>query len=115
MVRKKEEQEVIFQCVRNGIGEAEMHKITRGESELYGKGKLVNHLILPPGTSIGEHVHEGDNEIYYILAGTGLYNDNGKIVRVFPGDTTICSEGELHGLVNDGREPLEAIALILYS
>ena len=115
MVRKKEEQEVAFQCVRNGNGEAEMHKITVGEKELYGKGKIFNHVILAPGVSIGEHVHEGDNEIYYILSGTGLYNNNGEIVRVHPGDTTICNDGELHGLLNDGTQPLEAIALILYS
>ena len=72
-------------------------------------------MILAPGCSIGEHVHTGDNEIFYFLAGTGLYNDNGTTVRVCPGDTTICNDGELHGLVNDGAEPLEAIALILYS
>ena len=43
-----------------------------------------------------------------------MYNDNGNPVRVFPGDTAVCSDGECHGLVNDGDEPLEFIALILY-
>ena len=47
--------------------------------------------------------------------GTGTYNDNGTYVKVGPGDTAICNDGELHGLVNDGDEPLEYIALILYS
>ena len=114
MVRTKDEQVIEFKCIRNGNGEAEMHKILNNAEELYGKGRMFNHLFLAPGRSIGEHRHEGDNEIFYFLKGSGTYNDNGKIVRVFPGDTAICSSGECHSLVNDGDETLELIALILY-
>ena len=115
MIRKKAEQAIEFKCIREGIGEVEMHKIANGADELYGKGRLFNRMILAPGNSIGEHVHEGDNEIFYFLAGTGTYNDNGTIVEVAAGDTAICNEGELHGLVNTGDVPLEFIALILFS
>lgn len=114
MFRTKQEQQVGFKCVRGGKGEAEMHKILNSEEELYGKGRMFNHMILAPGNSIGEHTHIGDNEIFYFLKGTGRYNDNGTIVEVHPGDTAICSSGELHGLENTGDEPLEFIALILY-
>lgn len=115
MIRSKEQQIVEFKCIRNGNGETELHKILNSEEEFYGKGRLFNHMILAPGRSVGQHTHEGDNEIYYFLSGTGTYNDNGRYVKVGPGDTTICNDGELHGLVNDGDEPLEFIALILYS
>lgn len=114
MVRTKQEQAVEFKCIRGGRGEAEMHKILNSVEELYGKGRMFNHMILAPGNSIGEHMHEGDNEIFYFLKGSGLYNDNGKSVRVHPGDTAVCSSGETHSLLNDGTEPLEFIALILY-
>lgn len=114
MVRTKAEQTVEFKCIRNGNGNTEMHKIANDASELYGKGRLFNHMILAPGNSIGEHYHEGDNEIFYFLSGSGLYNDNGTQIRIHPGDVTVCNSGELHGLVNDGSEPLEFIALILY-
>ena len=114
MVRTKKDQIVEFKCIRNGNGEAEMRRILNDEGELYGKGRLFNHAILAPGRSIGEHTHIGDNEIFYFLSGSGLYNDNGTVVRVYPGDTAVCNDGELHGLVNDGEEPLEFIALILY-
>ncbi len=114
MVRAKKDQAIEFKCIRNGNGEVEMHKILETTQELYGKGRLFNHMILAPGRSIGEHRHEGDNEIFYFLKGSGMYNDNGNPVRVFPGDTAVCSDGECHGLVNDGDEPLEFIALILY-
>ena len=115
MIRTKNEQPVEFKCIRNGNGETEMRKILTGEEELYGKGRLFNHMILAPGRSIGEHTHTGDNEIFYFLSGSGTYNDNGNIVRVQAGDTVICNDGEKHSLVNDGDVPLEAIALILYN
>jgi mannose-6-phosphate isomerase-like protein (cupin superfamily) len=115
MIRKKEDQAIAYKCIRDGIGEVEMHKICESVEELYGKGRLFNLMVLAPGNTIGEHTHEGDNEIFYFLSGTGEYNDNGTIVEVGPGDTTICSDGELHGLKNTGDVPLEFIALILYS
>ncbi len=114
MVRTKNEQTVEFKCIRNGNGEAEMRKILNNEAELYGKGRLFNHMVLAPGRTIGDHTHTGDNEIFYFIKGTGLYNDNGTQVRVQPGDTAICNDGECHGLINDGEEALEFIALILY-
>ena len=114
MIRRKEDQAIEYKCIRGGIGEVEMHKIAESVDELYGKGRLFNHMILAPGNTIGEHTHEGDNEIFYFLAGTGEYNDNGTLVQVGPGDTTVCNNGELHGLKNTGDVPLEFIALILY-
>lgn len=115
MLRKKEDQIIEFRCIRGGIGEVEQHKICESVDELYGKGRMFNRMIIQPGGSIGEHKHEGDNEIFYFLSGTGEYNDNGTIVQVSAGDTTICNDGEFHSLVNTGDVPLEFIGLILYS
>ena len=115
MIRKKEDQIVAYKCIRGGIGEVEMHKIIENDGELYGKGRLFNLMVLAPGNTVGEHTHTGDNEIFYFLSGTGEYNDNGTIVQVGPDDTTICNDGEMHGLKNTGDVPLEFIALILYS
>ncbi|MBQ6411201.1 MAG: cupin domain-containing protein [Atopobiaceae bacterium] len=114
MIRRREDQAIEFKCIRGGHGEVEMRKICESVEELYGKGRLFNLMVLAPGDSIGEHTHEGDNEIFYFLKGAGTYNDNGTLVKVGPGDTAICNDGELHGLVNDGDVPLEFIALILY-
>ena len=44
MIRTKNEQAVEFKCIRNGNGETEMRKILNGEEELYGKGRLFNHM-----------------------------------------------------------------------
>lgn len=115
MIRKQQDQKIESKCIREGKGETEMHLIAESVDELYGKGRLFNLMVIEPGNSIGEHKHEGDNEIFYFLSGKGQYNDNGTIVEVGPGDTTVCNDGEMHGLVNIGDEPLKFIALILYS
>ena len=114
MIRKKADQTIEYRCIRNGNGETEMHLITESVDDLYGTGRLFNHMLLAPGNSIGEHMHEGDNEIFYFISGTGEYNDNGTLVQVEAGDTTVCNDGEKHGLKNTGDVPLEFIALILY-
>lgn len=115
MVRKSNEQAIEFKCIRGGNGEAEMHKLLNGADEMYGKGRMFNRMILAPGNSIGEHYHSGDNEIFYILSGSAEYNDNGNKVTLVPGDVAVCNDGEMHGMVNNGAEPVEFIALILYS
>ena len=115
MVRRENEMLTEAKCIRGGNGETLMTKILSSAEEMYGKGRMFNLMTLLPGRSIGEHVHTGDNEIFYFLSGSGKYCDNGKIVRVGPGDAAVCSDGELHSLENDGDEPLKFIALILYS
>ena len=71
MIRRKADQKIEFKCIRNGNGDAELHGITNSVEELYGKGRLFEHMFLAPGRSIGEHTHVGDNEIFYFLKGTG--------------------------------------------
>lgn len=83
--------------------------------ELGGHGRKLSHSTLKPGASVGNHAHNGDFEVYYIIKGTGTYNDNGTLVQVGPGDMTFCPDGECHGLENTGTEPLEFIAAILYT
>ena len=114
MIRRSAEKTVESKKLFNGAGEAEMHKILNGTDEMYGKGRVFNHLYLRPGCEIGWHIHHGDGETYYILRGRGLYNDNGTEVEVGPGDVTFVDAEEGHALKNNGDEVLEAIALILF-
>ncbi|MTI95769.1 MAG: cupin domain-containing protein [Firmicutes bacterium] len=79
-----------------------------------GSGRLFAKSILPPGSSIGYHTHEGDFEVYYILAGKALVNDNGEEHTLEPGDAILTKNGCGHSIENVGDTDLEYIALILY-
>ena len=113
-IRRSNEVPVNRKQMFGGTGEVEMHQLLRGADEMYGKGRLFNHVVLAPGTELGWHVHDGDGEIYFIIRGTGEYNDNGTITTVSAGDVSFVGSGEGHSIKNTGTEPLEFVALILY-
>ena len=115
MLRKREDHVIEHRCIRGGHGEVEGRKIIECPEELCGKGRLFNVMTMQPGDTIGEHVHEGEEEIFHFLSGTAEYNDNGTWVKVGPGDTVFCRDGELHAMVNSGNEPLVFVSLIVYS
>ena len=70
---------------------------------------------LAPGASVGYHVHTGDSEAYYFLAGSGEYEEGGAVFAVSAGDFTYTPDGDGHGVRNVGDTPLEFIALIIKS
>ena len=37
--------------------------------EFHGKGRLFAHMRIPPGSSIGVHVHEGEQETLFNVVG----------------------------------------------
>lgn len=66
----------------------------------------VREIILPPHSSVGDHRHEGDEELYYISEGSGKIILDGKEKKVTEGDTILTKSGSTHGLINDSEKPL---------
>ena len=112
MVRRSSERKIETKKMFGGEGEVVLQHILNGAEEMYGKGRVFAHTVLAPGCEIGWHIHHGDGETYYILKGTGLYNNNGEEVTVGPGDITFVDDGEGHSLKNIGEDKLETIPLI---
>ena len=79
-----------------------------------GAGRLFAKSILSPGSSIGYHTHKGDFEVYYILSGKALVNDNGEEHVLEPGDSILTKNGLSHSIENIGDVDLEYIALIIF-
>jgi mannose-6-phosphate isomerase-like protein (cupin superfamily) len=98
--------------MRGGTGSVEFLHIFLKE-ELKGKVRLLARLRLRTGCSIGTHTHEGEEEVFYILSGTGLVTEHGVTSTVGPGDAVLTGGGESHSIENQGTEPLEFIATIL--
>lgn len=96
-----------------GYGEILVRNLLEGPEEMYDRGRVFAHTTVFAGSAIGYHVHNNESETYYILKGSGTYNDNGTKVEVHPGDVFFCGSGEGHG-IEAGEENIEMIALILY-
>ena len=101
-------------ALRGGEGTVEMTHML-DESEAAKTGRTFALASIPPGASIGYHQHVGDMEIYHILSGTASVRDDEVNEQLHPGDTMICYDGHWHSIANDTEEPLEYIALILYT
>lgn len=110
---KAEEREVVTVERVNGGAGFIMKEALIGAEELGEHCKMFSKVTLPPHCELGYHEHHGETETYYILTGTGMYDDNGKAVLAEAGDVFFCKDGDGHGLKNTGEEDLSFVALIL--
>ncbi len=74
--------------------------------------RLCARITLPPGCSIGYHVHRREDELYYILTGTGWVTDAGESHEVGPGSAVLTRDGEGHSLENTGDGDMTLLAVI---
>lgn len=104
MIKTAEQMNKIIQVkMRDGDGQATITKVIESE-EMNGKCRLVATITLAPECSIGEHVHENEEEIFYIIKGVATYNDNGEQVTLNAGDSCICLGGQKHSIANRQAE-----------
>ena len=85
------------------------------DDEICPNINLLATINIPVGGSIGDHTHIGDAEIYRVLQGRAEYNDNGVVRIIEEGDTTMCYDGETHGIKNIGDDEFIHIAIIIKS
>ena len=86
-----------------------------GNSTVYNffKNAAVSKLVfrkrvLHPGAAIGYHL-QSQEEIYYIVSGTGEMTMNNKVFTVQAGDAILTLPGSSHGLKQTGKEDLVVI------
>jgi mannose-6-phosphate isomerase-like protein (cupin superfamily) len=64
---------------------------------------------LSPGQATAPHHHRASEEIYFVLAGTGLMELDGERRHVAAGDAILIPPGGRHTLANDGDGPLRIL------
>lgn len=64
--------------------------------------------VLYPGASIGYHLQKED-EVYYIMNGSGTMEMNGKTFSITSGDAILTRGGSSHGLKATGENDLDII------
>lgn len=113
MVRREEEIRVRpVQNAQGGEGEVLFYDWLLPE-EAAGHGRVFSKLVIPPGSSIGYHSHEGEFEAYYVLSGEAVVNDNGEETTLHEGDMHMCVNGAGHGTRNESGQDLVLMALIM--
>ena len=101
--------------MRNGQGRVSIMHLFQKE-EITAPTRFCAKMILPPGSSIGPHTHENEDELYVILKGHGMLDDGTTQTPVTTGDAVLTGKGETHAIANTGASDLEILAVImLYS
>lgn len=76
---------------------------------------FVDHVVIPPGSSIGAHSYRGLAQFYYVMAGEGTFAVSARgqqdtaTARV--GDAVPIQMGEVHSVENAGTQPLELMVV----
>ena len=110
--RKSDMKEQIRVAMRGGDGQAVVTDILN-KGEYKGNARLVGVITLEKDCSIGAHVHENEEEIFYVIEGKATYYDNGETVILNEGDSCICLGGEEHSIANREEKTLRVFAIIL--
>ena len=66
---------------------------------------IFRKRALKPGSGIGYH-QQAEDEIYYVLSGSGVMTLDGKEYQVGPGDAILTRTGSSHGLKQTGPDDL---------
>ncbi|NLN19135.1 MAG: cupin domain-containing protein [Firmicutes bacterium] len=110
--RANEMQKEIREQMRGGKGCVEITHIFQPD-ELKGACRLLAKLTLAPGCSIGRHVHTNEEEVFYVVSGTALVDNNGTQCQLGPGDALLTGGGQYHAVENAGSDDLVIMAIIL--
>lgn len=98
--------------MKDGKGAVKVIHLLR-QIQMRGKCRFFGKMVIEPGSSIGLHKHENEEEIYFILKGRGLAEDNGIRQDVKEGDIILTGGGASHSIENTSKEPLEVLGVIL--
>ena len=114
MIKKNDEYRIdLRHQMRGGNGEVQIEHLWEPGTELKSKTRLAARITLQPGVSIGIHPHENEEEIFYIVNGEGLANDNGKQIKLCAGDTMLTGGGDTHSIICVSTDkPLVMVAMI---
>lgn len=73
----------------------------------YTNWSYVDHLVIPPGASLGSHRHEGVEEFFYVMQGEGTARVGRESAPVGKGDAIPVFLNEVHGFENQSGADLE--------
>lgn len=85
-----------------------MTKINR-----YSSSRMfVDHYVLMSGESQRPHTHDGNDKVYFVLEGTGLFRLGEEEHRLGAGEGCVAAAGVLHGVRNESPDRLVVLVVM---
>lgn len=74
----------------------------------------VTHVRVWPGQSVPAHVHDDEDQVYYVTTGQGIVELDSERVEVSGGSSVLIPLGTEHMITNTGREPLDYVFFVVF-
>jgi mannose-6-phosphate isomerase-like protein (cupin superfamily) len=94
--------------VHGGSGAIEWSRFVTGNMT-WSDLDAFEHVVVPQGVVIGEHVHSRTEEIYFIVSGRGEMRVGDEVREVSAGQVVLTPLHERHSFRPLGDEPVELI------
>lgn len=113
MIRRANEQSIEKkEHLRGGEGYVTLQHLLN-PSETFGKCKMAARITIEQGNTIGDHAHDPDAELCYLLEGELTITDGGKEYVMHPGDAWICGGGDRHSTMNKSDAPAVFLGIVI--
>jgi quercetin dioxygenase-like cupin family protein len=84
-----------------------------GKSTLFESSRLLVGLnAFEPGQEHALHAHAGQDKVYQVIEGEGVFLTEGHELAMKPGDLLVAPEGVPHGVRNTGASRLIVLAIL---
>lgn len=93
-----------------GSGKFYMTNVLKGEDSDIGIA-FMHDDVLEPGSVFGEHLHRGNEEVYFVAEGHGTMIYDGKEYPIGPGGVSLVKDGHSHGIRNSTDGQMRLIVL----
>jgi quercetin dioxygenase-like cupin family protein len=83
------------------------------KNPLLGTERFVCDLYcFEPGQSQSPHTHDGQDKIYYVVEGKGLFRVSDTEKELGPGEIALAASGQNHGVSNTGEQRLVVLVFV---
>ena len=74
----------------------------------------VTHVRIHPGETVPAHTHHDEDQVYYVVTGTGFVVLDSVRTDVAAGSSVLIPLGTEHAITNTGTEPLDYVFFVVF-